>query len=139
MAELSKIARNSISAQEAMFRIAKRDHGLTTARLAQLSDISKSTLDGWASGNTAMPAWALGQLDIPADLKSLVLIPFGQCVRDDEALADTVHAAVADAAQLLGAFTQAVSPDSPGGVHITPSERATVADIHQRLAARKIA
>jgi transcriptional regulator with XRE-family HTH domain len=139
MAELSKFARNSILAQEAMFRLAKRDHGLSTARLAELSDISKSTLDGWASGNTAMPAWALGQLDIPVHLKSLVLAPFGFVVSEDAADADTVHEAARLAADLISKFSQAVSPESPGGVNITPSERAKLADTHDQLASIRIA
>jgi hypothetical protein len=69
------LARNSIEAQERMFRLAERDFGLSIRTLHLETRIPVNTLQGWRNGTT-MPAWALGALGkagIPDYLLSLVL------------------------------------------------------------------
>ena len=84
MADLSQSARNSVALQHEMFRLAKNDYGLSTSVLAKRAKLPKSTLDGWASGHTQMPAWALGELGLPDDLTSIILNPYGKHIGTDE-------------------------------------------------------
>lgn len=139
MADLSLFARNSVALQADMFRCAKRDHGLSTTILSRRTGISKSTLDGWASGQTAMPAWAIGELGLPADLASFVLDPYNRHVGDNEPTDGGIHDAASDAGEFGVAYIGARHPNSPGGERITPQEREGLATIQRRMARRRIA
>lgn len=130
MADLSTIARNSVALQREMFRLAEHEHGLSIAVLARTRGISVSTLKGWREG-AAMPAWALGALELPDDLASLVLQPFGRAVvtlnSDGDLAADFDNLGL-EALGLAGEVAQARSPASPGGVRIVHSEAAAIRD-----------
>ncbi|HEX7720482.1 MAG TPA: hypothetical protein VF389_11800 [Woeseiaceae bacterium] len=80
MADLSRRARNSVSLQSEMFRLAERDHGLSIkVLLAGNKHLKDSTLRGWASGATAMPAYGVGELrraGMPVHLLGFILDPF---------------------------------------------------------------
>lgn len=139
MADLSLFARNSVALQADMFRVAKRDYGLSTTVLSRSTGISKSTLDGWASGQTAMPAWAIGELALPADLASFVLDPYNRHVGDNDVTDGGIHDAATDASEFNVAYIAARDPRGPGGEAITPQERAQLAGIQRRFASRKVA
>ncbi len=129
MADLSQNARNSVALQREMFRLAEHEHGLSIAVLARTRGISVSTLKGWREG-AAMPAWALGELDLPDDLVSLVLTPFARAVvsTDSEgtSLAADYDGLGLEALGLAGEVAQARSKDSPGGTAIVHTEEELI-------------
>lgn len=138
MADLSQKARNSVALQKEMFRLAERDHGLSIAVLAKTRDLSVSTLKGWREGS-AMPAWALGELDLPDDLVSLVMQPFKRAVvsltDDGDEVADFDNLGL-EALGLAGEVAAARSPNSPGGIQIVHSEVAMIRDRARPLCAK---
>jgi hypothetical protein len=137
MADLSQKARNSVALQREMFRLAEYEHGLSIATLARTRNIPISTLKGWREGS-AMPAWALGELDLPDDLVSLVLVgPYGRCVVTDDGEGEgSIDALGLEAIGLAGEVQQARSDDSPGGPNIVPIERERIRQRARRVAAK---
>lgn len=117
-----------------MFRLAERDLGLTIAELARQSGISKSTIKGWRDGS-AMPAWALGELAIPDDLASLVLDPFGKFIGTAGEDDGDLDALATKASEFLAEYSKARHPDSPGGIHIVHTEKASLTELRQGLRA----
>ncbi len=139
MADLSQNARNSVALQREMFRLAEHEHGLSIAVLARTRGISVSTLKGWREG-AAMPAWALGELDLPDDLTTLILTPFNKAVistdADGEVEQTDFDTLGLDALGLAGEVATARSPASPGGVRIVHSEEAAIRDRVRPLVAK---
>ncbi len=136
MADLSQNARNSVALQREIFRLAEQEHGLTIAVLSRTRKISVSTLKGWREGS-AMPAWALGELQLPDDLVSLVLTPFDRAVvstiDEGAGLASDYDGLGLEALGLAGEVAQARSKDSPGGTAIVHTEQELI-----RARARRI-
>jgi hypothetical protein len=81
-----------------------------------------------------MPAWALGALNLPDDLTSLVLSPFGKHVGTDEDDVCDPDALAHEAIGLAGEVMQARDPASPGGSTIVPMERERIRGRARRLA-----
>lgn len=81
---LSPKARNSVSLQRDMFAYAEREYGLSTVILAKTRDFKKSTLEDWATGETQMPLWAIGELSLPDDVSSIVLSPWKKHIGTDD-------------------------------------------------------
>lgn len=136
MADLSQKARNSVSLQREMFRLAEFEHGLSVAVLARTAGISLSTIKGWRDG-AAMPAWALGELGIPDDLTSLVLQPYARFVVTDPNNGDEDFDGLGlEANGLAGEVQQSRHPQSPGGVNIVPMERAKIKHRARSLCAK---
>lgn len=138
MAELSQNARNSVELQREMFRLAELEHGLSIAVLARTRKISVSTLKGWRDGS-AMPAWALGELDLPDDLASLPLTGYRRAVitvTDDGEQATDFDNLGLEALGLAGEVAQARSPASPGGTAIVHTEVAAIRNRARPLAAK---
>ena len=138
MADLSQPARNSVAAQRELFRRAKIK-GLSLAVLhAADENLKLSTLRAWASGETAMPAWAIGALGeagVPDHLLSLVTAPFARCVVSEEEGDGDLDRAAIDAIEFIGAVQRARSPNSPGGCAIVPQEVAVITPLRQRATA----
>lgn len=133
MASATRKSRNSVSLQREMFRLAEHEHGLSLSVIARTREIPYSTLRSWASGETQMPAWALGELDLPDDIVSLVLSPYAKHVGTDEAgEADPDELAEA-ALDVAGEVQAARSAKSPGGSAIVHIEHERI-----RKAARKL-
>jgi hypothetical protein len=139
MAELTMPARDSVAAQREMFRRAQAEEGLSLAVLHQRDKhLRLSTLRSWATGGTAMPAWAIGALGeagIPDHLLSLVAEPFGRGVfttEDGEGDLDTAADEATEFAQLV---QRARHPRSPGGVAIVPQEAAVIHPQRQKAQA----
>ena len=130
MCRISGLARNSIEAQERMFRLAERDFGLSIRTLHIETGIPKNTLDGWRKGTT-MPAWAIGALGaagVPDYLLSLVLLPFERIVDTEQHGDGTLHEAANEAAGFAAEYLHATDPESDGGPILSPRERARLAE-----------
>ncbi|MDE1914711.1 MAG: hypothetical protein KGJ57_17575 [Sphingomonadales bacterium] len=127
----------SIDRQADLFRLAKRDHGLSIGVLHQRTRIPTSTLEDWRRG-AVMPAWALFALGseggVPDELLSLLAEPFNRMVisaePDDSGEVDDL---VGICAEVVAAGTRARHPRGPGGTVIVPQERAEIIDIVRRL------
>lgn len=138
MADLSQNARNSVELQRELFRLAEAEHGLSIAVLSRTRKIPVSTLKGWREGS-AMPAWALGELDLPDDLASLVLTGYQRAVvtvtDDGQAAVDFDHLGL-EALGLGTTVAQARSEDSPGGTNIVHIEREQIRQKARPLCAK---
>lgn len=138
MSDLSQKARNSVALQREMFRLAEAEHGLTLGVLSRTRKIPISTLKGWREGS-AMPAWALGELDLPDDLTSLVIAGYGRAIvtltDDGEQAADFDNLGL-EALGLASEVAGARSPHSPGGVRIVHTEEAAIRNRARPLAAK---
>jgi hypothetical protein len=132
MSNLDRASQNIVDAQVDMFRLAKRDYGLSAARLAALSDQSVSTVTSWANG-TAMPVHGLVRLMpfIADELLTLVTESAGKRVEAIEIEADEWMGVASEAA----GFVAAVCEAKRDGI-ITPSEDAGLKDMARRLAAK---
>lgn len=134
MADLSLPARDSVAAQQEMFRLAQKEEGLSLRALSQRSPIPYNTLRGWAGGS-AMPAWAIGELadaGIPDHLLSLITAPWKRSLVTDEETDTDLDDAAEVAGELASAVRRARHPNSPGGVAIVHTERAEIIPIARR-------
>jgi hypothetical protein len=128
MADLSQKARNSVELQRELFRLAEAEHGLSIAVLSRTRKIPISTLKGWREGS-AMPAWALGELELPDDLASLVLTGYRRAVitiTDDGEQAEDFDNLGLEALGLAGEIQQARTENSPGGTNIIHIEKEAI-------------
>jgi len=137
MADLSLPARDSVAAQQELFRRAASEEGLTIAVLAKRGPVSASTMKGWRDG-AAMPAWAvgaLGEAGIPDHLLSLITEPFGRFIVTDESEDGDLDTAATAATEFAAEVQKSRSPKSPGGLAIVPQEAAVIHQKRQRAAA----
>jgi hypothetical protein len=127
MADLAPICRDSVEAQADAFRLAKRD-GFDVDVLHHRSKIPASTLKGWASGRTAMPAWAAGFLiakGFPPEHMSLIYEPFRvHFASDEEGDEEAFYALQEKCLDFLGIKAAARSKRSPGGPAIVVQEKS---------------
>ena len=129
------LARDSVTAQERMFRLAKRDYGLSVRALHLETRIPTTTLEGWRSGVT-MPAWAIGALGkagVPDHLLSLLLHPFERHVGTDETGEGALDDLVREAAGFTCDYLEATDPKGPGGPNVVPMERAKLTERALRI------
>lgn len=127
MSELSREARNSVALQREVFRLAEHEHGLSIAVLARTRGLSSSTIKGWREG-AAMPAWAIGALDLPDDLTSLILSPFGKHVGTDEDRSGDLDALECEASGIVHEIAKAKRDKI-----VTPQERAKIAGMTRQM------
>jgi hypothetical protein len=115
-----------VEAQMDIFRLAKRDHGLSLTDISGKSNIPYQNIKYYAGGHGAMPIVAVLKLVgvIPDDLLSRLFLPVekqitsSQCEMSDH---DTLASnCIGFAAKLQGAR----HPASPEGVDIAPCEDA---------------
>jgi hypothetical protein len=140
MADLSIPARNSVAAQQEMFRLAQKECGLSMRAISEISGISFSTLKGWRDGS-AMPAWAIGELGeagVPDHLLSMVTAPWRRSVLTDEETDADLDDAAEAADEFATSVRRARSPKSPGGTAIVPQERAEIIPIGRRARAKLV-
>lgn len=119
-----KIIQNAKSAQERVFRLAKRDHGLTLKAIHLDSGIDYDSLCNYAKGETQMSLGALNALIgvIPDELLSL-LLPEGRRI---VTIPDGIdHDAICEWAQAFVAKkTAAHRKDSECAELVGPGEKA---------------
>ncbi len=129
-----------IARQEAMLRLAERDHDLTINRLEAETGIPAVTLRTYKR-DTMMPLAAFVKLCgvIPDSLTSLVLEPAGKRVETEHAPDGDAHALARDGSEYNVEYLRATDPTSEAGPSLSPRERARLADIHRRMKARKVA
>lgn len=117
-----KIIQNVKSAQERVFRLAKRDYGLTLKAISLDSGIDYDSICNYAKGETQMGLAALDALIgvIPDVLLSLLLSGDRVIVRTPEGID---HDQIAEACQdFLVAKHAAHHPESEAGREIGPGE-----------------
>jgi hypothetical protein len=138
MADLSLPARDSVSAQQEMFRRAASEEGLTIAVLHKRDKhLKTSSMRDWRDG-AVMPAWAIGALGeagVPDHLLSLIYGPFSRHVGTDEDGEGDLDTAADAALEFAHAVQRARSPKSPGGVALVPQERLAIVPKAQRALA----
>lgn len=121
-----KIIRNVKAAQERVFRLAARDHGLTLKAIHLDSGIDYDSLRRYASGENQMPVGALYALVgvIPAELLSLLLPDEHVIVRVPEGIDfDEFSAACRE---FVDAKEAAHHPESEAGREIGPTENVVL-------------
>jgi hypothetical protein len=117
-----KIIQNVKAAQERVFRLAKRDHGLTLKAISLDSGIDYDSLCNYAKGETQMGVASLNALIgvIPDCLLSLLLFGDRVIVRAPD---EINHDEIADAmVAYLGEKQAAHRPESECGPAIGPNE-----------------
>lgn len=138
MADISPTGRNCIEAQADMFRRAKRDLGLSVEVIANTSPLKLSTLKGWASGRTAMPAWAIGELHsagMPTDILSILFDAWKlHLLTDEEGCDHALDTATAAAIDFAAEMGKARSAKSRGGPALVPQEKTILREKAGRLA-----
>lgn len=111
-----------LEAQERVFRLAKRDHGLTLKAIHLDSGIDYDSLCNYARGETQMPLGVLCALIgvIPDELLSL-LLPEGRAIVTvpDNIDHDEIAPVLLD---YLRTKEEAHHPESPAGRDIAPCE-----------------
>lgn len=132
MSNCDSITQHLIAIQCDIFRLAKRDHALSPARLSALSGLPKTTIESWTKG-TAMPAFGLARLSpfIPDELITLLFEPFGKHVETSETDESDLDELGCETAGFTADYVQAVSDGK-----ITPMERAKLAERALRIAAK---
>jgi hypothetical protein len=144
MADICRIAQNSVANQGELFRLAERDHGLSLKLLSAKTGIAYNTLRSWRDG-TVMPAWGLFKLGsaggVPDYLLSFVAEPFERAVVTAEDGDGDFDTAGLDASELAHEVQRARHPASPGGTRIVPQEAAIITLKARKSAssARKVA
>lgn len=134
MADLSLPARDSVAAQQELFRLAQKECGLSLRVLSQRAPIPYSTLKGWRDG-AAMPAWAIGELGdagVPDHILSLVTAPYKRTILTDEESETDLDDAAEAADEVASAVRRARHPNSPGGPAIVHCERANIVPLVRR-------
>ncbi|MCW1431376.1 hypothetical protein [Novosphingobium sp. JCM 18896] len=118
-----KIIQNVKSSQERVFRLAKRDHGLTLKAISMDSGVDYDSLCNYAKGETQMSLSALVALIgvVPDELLSLLLPEGRSIVRAPEQLDhDELEKAARD---YLAAKGEAHHQESEMGRELGPNER----------------
>lgn len=102
--------------------------------------IHRAHVASWAHPQrpAAMPVHGFVRLlpHIPDDLTTLLVDPAGKHIGTNKQAENDIHTLLSDAAELNNEGVKAMHPDSPGGVHIVPSERGRIRDISRRIAPR---
>ncbi len=119
----TNIVERQKKAQQRIFRLANRDHGLTLKAISLDTGIGYSTIQTWANGSSVMSITSLFQLVgvIPNELLSL-LLPSGHIIVEvPEGIDHDIIAPMI--AGYLRDKDGAHHPDSPGGREISDCER----------------
>jgi hypothetical protein len=123
------------SSQERVFRLAKRDHGLTLKAISLDSGIDYDSVCNYAKGDTQMPLSALNALCgiIPNELLSLLLPERHLIV----VVPDGIDHDELDAAcrEYLKAKAAAHHPNSPGAREISDCENVVLLEKAAKLKA----
>lgn len=141
MAHDDRISLLTLKAQERMFRLAERNHGLALKTISLDSGIPYNTIRSYAANNGAqvmMPVSAVNKLTgvIPDYLLSHLFEPSSHHIAEnveDDGDHDTLASNCIDFASK---HARARHPQSPGGVEIVPSEDVELRATRQQLRAR---
>jgi hypothetical protein len=129
-----RISLLTLEAQQRVFRLAERNHGLKLKTISLDSGIPYNTIRSYSHGEAVMPLPAFLKLVdvIPDELLSQLLDPVKRCiVRAEEGDEPDYDAIGQGALELAGEVQKSRRPDSPGGTNIVPIEKQA---IHSKLA-----
>lgn len=139
MAHDDRISFLVLEAQQRVFRLAERNHGLRLKTISLDSGIPYNTIRNYSHGEAVMPLPAFLKLVdvIPDDLLSQLLDPVHRCLAPTTVDGEPDLDALGQDALDLGATVgQSRSPHSPGGTNIVPMERAQIIAKASKLAAK---
>jgi hypothetical protein len=127
-----------LEAQQRIFRLAERDHGLSLKAVSLDSGIPYNTVRSYAGGHAVMPVPAMLKLIgvVPDTLLSHLLDPVQRCIvpaQPDDGDHDTLASNCIDFAS---EHARARHPNSPAGVEIAPCEDSTLRAKRTQLRAR---
>lgn len=136
MADRCAFSENVLARQCDMFRIAKRDHGLTDKVLAAETGFKLDTITTWTKG-TAMPAYALVKLCriMPDHLTSMMFEPADKYVGTIAPGDGSLDELAREAAEYNVEYLNAHDPKSENGPGLSPREEANLKFKSKRLAA----
>lgn len=138
-----RITAGLLAAQQTMFRLAERDHGITQKLVHLETDMSVSAIGQYARGETAMGGPAILKLarmkQFPSELLSLLFEGTDRHVADDSDLEPDFDALGLEATDLGREVQQARSPSSPGGTNIVPIEKEAIRNRARRVCAKAAA
>jgi hypothetical protein len=130
-------------AQEAMLRIAKRDHGLSSERIALETGIPLATVKSWkrtqATVVMSLSDFVAVARIIPNELLSLIIEPAGKHIASNGDGHSDLDALALEAAEFAHEYSLARHPNGPGGVTIVPQEASKLHDIRRRMLAKAVA
>ena len=119
-----------LAAQQTMFRLAERDHGITQKLIHLETGMSLSAIGQYARGESAMSGPAIRKLarmeQFPTGLLSLLFDGTGRHVADDASDEPDFDAIGLEANGVAGEVAKARSKDSPGGTNIVPIEKDAI-------------
>lgn len=126
-----RISRLTLEAQARMFRLAKRDHGLTRKAISLETGVPLPTLKSWESG-TMMPLAAVNRLAdvMPNYLLSLLTEPGGKRVEDAGDEDDDLDAVAVEASGFVAEYVEAKKDG-----RVTPIEKARLNHRRRKLKA----
>jgi hypothetical protein len=138
MADVDRIVALTLEAQERVFRLSARDHGMSLQWISRESNIPYNTIRSYAGHNgeqAMMPIAALNKLCgvIPDDLLSHLTEPGGRIL--DKPSEDGDHeTTVANCLDFVAHKQKAHHPESPAGVEIADCEDRSLRVAKARLA-----
>jgi hypothetical protein len=132
-----------LAAQQTMFRIAERDHGITQKLIHLETRMSPSAIGQYARGESVMSGVAIRKLAMmqgfPSELISLLFDGTGRHVADDTSDEPDFDAIGIEANGVAGEVARARSPSSPGGIQIVRTEKDAIRDRVRRFNAKAAA
>lgn len=132
MASGDRITAEVLKAQNRIFRLAQRDHGLTLKAISIDSGIPYNTIRCYAGNNAEQSVMSVPALIkligvIPDELLSQILGPADRHLERDEEDEDSEYDDLADHGDNLARLVrQARHPQSPGGTEIIATEEEQI-------------
>lgn len=127
-----------LEAQQRIFRLAERDHGLSLKALSLDSGMPYNTIRSYAGGASVMPVPALLKLVgvIPDELLSQMLEPVRRHLAENDSDDGDHDTLASNCIEFVGKHSRARHPASPAGTDIAPCEDKDLRETRQQLRAR---
>lgn len=130
MTNCDRLSSELLKAQQRIFRLANRDHGMSLKNIGSDANIHYDTLRAYASGHTAMPMLAFLKLVdvLPDYLLSQLIAPVGRTIVPTESDDGDLDALGCEAAAFTAEYV-----DAKRDGKISPIEHARLKERADRL------